>query len=493
MNIKVISRNVGYALLVSALFMFLSVLVSVKNGNDSALAALLISFIITFVTGAFPFIFVRKNEVITLKDGYMIIFLSWVLSFIFGMLPYLLWGGPFTVINAWFESVSGFTTTGSSILENIEALPDSLLFWRSSTHFIGGLGVVVFLLLIIPSSSPVKLRLANMELSSLSKAGYMARANKTVYIFTYVYLGLALSAFLAYWIAGMSIFDAINHAFSVCATGGFSTKNLSIAAFGSPAINIITIFFMIAGSIHFGIIFMIFATRSIKPLKNKVLKYYVSCIAVASVIVALSLKIEGIEQTWGDAFMNGVFQVSAYTSTTGFAITDNSFWPLLPCVLLMFMGIQCGMAGSTTGGVKSDRMMYLLKAVVRQVKRSVNPSSVTKIKVGNKFFSDEEVFPHLLYITVFLVMIVLSMVLCLMFGADNQNALSGTIASLANVGPALGEIGSAGNYNCEPSMVKFIYTVDMLLGRLEIYPVIAAISIMLHRNKRHVGQGGAAI
>ncbi|MBO4341460.1 MAG: TrkH family potassium uptake protein, partial [Bacteroidales bacterium] len=233
MNIKVISRNVGYALLVSALFMFLSVLVSVKNGNDSALAALLISFIITFVTGAFPFIFVRKNEVITLKDGYMIIFLSWVLSFIFGMLPYLLWGGPFTVINAWFESVSGFTTTGSSILENIEALPDSLLFWRSSTHFIGGLGVVVFLLLIIPSSSPVKLRLANMELSSLSKDGYMARANKTVYIFTYVYLGLALSAFLAYWIAGMSIFDAINHAFSVCATGGFSTKNLSIAAFGS--------------------------------------------------------------------------------------------------------------------------------------------------------------------------------------------------------------------------------------------------------------------
>ena len=152
MNLKVISRNVGYALLVSALFMFLSVLVSLKNGHDSALAALSISFIITFITGSFPFIFVRKNEVISLKDGYMIIFLSWVLSFIFGMMPYLLWGGPFTVINAWFESVSGFTTTGSSILENIEALPDSLLFWRSSTHFIGGLGVVVFLLLIIPNS-----------------------------------------------------------------------------------------------------------------------------------------------------------------------------------------------------------------------------------------------------------------------------------------------------------------------------------------------------
>lgn len=483
MNLKVISRNVGFALLVSALFMFLSVLVSVKNGNDSALAALLISFIITFTAGAFPFIFVRKNSVITLKDGYMIIFLSWVLSFIFGMLPYLLWGGPFTVINAWFESVSGFTTTGSSILENIEALPDSLLFWRSSTHFIGGLGVVVFLLLIIPSSSPVRLRLTNMELSSLSKQSYNTRANKTVHIFTYVYLGLALAAFLAYWIAGMSAFDAINHAFSVCATGGFSTRNLSIAAYGSPVINIITIIFMILGSMHFGLIFMIFATRSIRPLKNKVFKFYISTLAIVSIIVALSLKTEGIEQTWGSAFMSGTFQVCAYASTTGFAIADNSIWPLLPCVMLMFVGIQCGMAGSTTGGVKSDRIFYLFKAIKRQVTRSVNPSSVTKIRVGGKYFSDEEMFPHVLYLTLFLVMIVISVVLCLMFGANNYNALSGTIASLANVGPALGEIGSAGNYSAEPSMVKFIYTLDMLLGRLEIYPVVAAVSIMLSRKQ----------
>ncbi|MBQ2091516.1 MAG: TrkH family potassium uptake protein [Bacteroidales bacterium] len=483
MNLKVISRNVGFALLVSALFMFLSVLVSVKNGNDSALAALLISFIITFTAGAFPFIFVRKNSVITLKDGYMIIFLSWVLSFIFGMLPYLLWGGPFTVINAWFESVSGFTTTGSSILENIEALPDSLLFWRSSTHFIGGLGVVVFLLLIIPSSSPVRLRLTNMELSSLSKQSYNTRANKTVHIFTYVYLGLALAAFLAYWIAGMSAFDAINHAFSVCATGGFSTRNLSIAAYGSPVINIITIIFMILGSMHFGLIFMIFATRSIRPLKNKVFKFYISTLAIVSIIVALSLKTEGIEQTWGSAFMSGTFQVCAYASTTGFAIADNSIWPLLPCVMLMFVGIQCGMAGSTTGGVKSDRIFYLFKAIKRQVTRSVNPSSVTKIRVGGKYFSDEEMFPHVLYLTLFLVLIVLSVVLCLMFGANNYNALSGTIASLANVGPALGEIGSAGNYSAEPSMVKFIYTLDMLLGRLEIYPVVAAVSIMLSRKQ----------
>ena len=197
MNFRVISRNVGFALLVSALFMFLSILVSVANGNDSALAALMISFTITFIVGVFPFIFVRKNAAITLKDGYIIIFLSWLLSFIFGMLPFALWGGPFTVVNALFESVSGFTTTGGTILSDVESLPNSLLFWRSSTHFIGGLGVVVFLLLVIPNSSPVRLRLANMELSSLSREGYRSRANKTVIIFTSVYLGICILAFLS--------------------------------------------------------------------------------------------------------------------------------------------------------------------------------------------------------------------------------------------------------------------------------------------------------
>ncbi|MBR0029078.1 MAG: TrkH family potassium uptake protein, partial [Bacteroidales bacterium] len=154
MNWKGISRNVGLALLVSSLFMFLSVLVSVLNGKDSACAALIISFTITFIFGAFPFIFVRRTSAITLKEGFVTITLSWLLSFVFGMLPYAMWGGPFTLQNAWFESVSGFTTTGATILDNIEALPRSLLFWRSSTHFIGGLGVVVFLLLIIPDSSP---------------------------------------------------------------------------------------------------------------------------------------------------------------------------------------------------------------------------------------------------------------------------------------------------------------------------------------------------
>ena len=169
MNIKVISMNVGRALLVSALFMFLSMVVSVLNGMDSAFGPLAISFIITFIFGAFPFIFVRQSPAISVRDGFLIIVLSWLLSFIFGMLPYVLWGGEFSLVNAWFESVSGYTTTGATILTDIERLPKSLLFWRSSTHFIGGLGVVVFLLLVLPTASPFRFKLTNIEQSSLSR------------------------------------------------------------------------------------------------------------------------------------------------------------------------------------------------------------------------------------------------------------------------------------------------------------------------------------
>ena len=221
MNVKAISLNVGKALLVSALFMFLSIIVSIIEGYDSAFTPLLISFIITLLVGAFPFIFVKKNEALSLNDGFLTIVLSWVLSFIFGTMPYVLWGGEFTLINAWFESVSGYTTTGATILTNVEALPKSLLFWRSSTHFIGGLGVIVFLLLVMPQASPFRLKLTNMEMSALSKGGYRYNSTKIIHVITGVYFAFALVIFLSLWAAGMTLFDAINHAFSIAATGGF--------------------------------------------------------------------------------------------------------------------------------------------------------------------------------------------------------------------------------------------------------------------------------
>ena len=481
MNLKVISRNVGVALLVSALFMLLSVVVSLIDGGDSALGPLLISFTITFIVGIFPFIFTRKNANISLKDGFMIIFLSWLLSFIFGALPYALWGGPFTVINAWFESVSGFTTTGATILEDVEALPRSLLFWRSATHFIGGLGVVVFLLLIIPNTSPIRLRLTNMELSSLSRDDYRSRANKSVSIFASVFLGLGALAFVSYMLAGMSWFDAICHAFSVSATGGFSTKNLSIAAFNSPVISILTIIFMLVGSIHFGIIFMALVGRSVRPLHNPILRFYIICLTAISIVTALSLKFEGAGMSWGKAFLDGTFQVVSYASTSGLAVTDNSNWPMLACFMLLLVSLVCGCAGSTSGGLKVDRALVLFKAIRMQIRKTLYPSTIFEVRLGRRILHDEEIYPQVLYIAMYFLLVGISTVICMLVGDPNNHAILGSVASLSNVGPSLGDIGSMGNYNAEPAILKFIFSFDMFLGRVEIYPVLAVISGIFNR------------
>ena len=476
MNLKVISRNVGVALLVSSLFMLLAVVVSLIDGGDSALAPLLISFTITFMVGVFPFIFTRKNANISLKDGFMIIFLSWLLSFIFGALPYALWGGPFTVINAWFESVSGFTTTGATILEDVEALPRSLLFWRASTHFIGGLGVVVFLLLIIPNTSPIRLRLTNMELSSLSRDDYRTRANKSVAIFASVFLGLAGTAFVTYLLVGMDWFDAICHAFTVCATGGFSTRNLSIASFGSPVISVVTIVFMFLGSVHFGIIFMALAGRSLRPLNNPILKFYTLSLIVVATITSLSLKWEGPATSWGKAFLDGTFQVVSYASTSGLATADNATWPRLACYMLVLVSLVCGCAGSTSGGLKTDRAIVLFKAIRMQIHKTLNPSTMFEVRLGRRILHDEEIYPQVLYIALYFLLVGLSAVICMLVGDPNDHALLGSVASLSNVGPALGDIGSMGNYNAEPGALKFIFSFDMFLGRVEIYPVFAVIA-----------------
>ncbi len=484
MNWKVISRNIGYALLVSALFMLLSVVVSLLNGRDSALAALSISFLITLIVGIFPFIFIRETPAITLKEGYVIIFLSWLLSFIFGMLPYALWGGPFTLQNAWFESVSGFTTTGATILDDVEALPKSLLFWRASTHFIGGLGVVVFLLLLIPGSNQMKMRLTNMELTNLSRGGYSTRTNQTVYIFAYVYLGLLAASFLAYVLAGMPVFDAICHAMSVSATGGFSSRNASIAAFDSRWIEGWTMLFMYLSSIHFGLVYLTFVTRSLKPLNNPVVKFYTASIVVVACIVGAGLKGNGICEGWGSALWNGLFETLCVTSTSGFAILDNAEWPLWIVMVLMFSAVMCGSAGSTSGGVKVDRILLLFKAAGRRVARILHPSAVNEVRLGKKILRDEEVSPHILYLCLYGLLLAVSVALSLFIGVDHQNSFIASVTSLGNVGPAYGALGTMGSFNSVPMLGKLIFSVDMFLGRIEIYPVLAVVAMVFDKRAR---------
>lgn len=484
MNVKAISVNVGKALLVSALFMFLSMIVSLIDGRDAAFGPLLISFIVTLLVGSFPFIFVKNRQQLSLKDGFLTIVLSWVLSFIFGMMPYVMYGGEFTLINAWFESVSGYTTTGSTILNDIEALPRSLIFWRSSTHFIGGLGVVVFLLLVIPSANPYRLKLTQMEISSLSKEGYRYNSSKTMGVITRVYLSLTLAAFLSLWAAGMSFFDALNHAFSLVSTGGFSTRNSSIAAFDSELINFIVLFYMIVCAMHFGYLYASFATRSFKPFNNTVTKYYLGSIAFFSVVIMISLMSQGGYESWGKAAMDAAFTVASYMSTTGFAVCENGSWPLLAFLMLLLVSFQCGCAGSTTGGIKVDRVVISFKAFMAEIRHRLHPTSVTRSRLGGHMLSDKTLKPVLMYIVLYFLVTIVSVFAIMICGSDPQTAISGVVASIGSIGPGLGELGALENYSAQPSMAKFIYSVDMLLGRVEIYPVLVVFSMILGRERR---------
>lgn len=483
MNVRSISVNVGKALLVSALFMFLSIVVSVMNGMDSAFTPLLISFVITLLVGSFPFIFVKKAAPLSMKDGFITIVVAWVLSFVFGMLPYVLWGGEFSLMNAWFESVSGYTTTGATILNDIEILPDSLLFWRSSTHYIGGLGVVVFLLLVMPDASPYRLKLTNMEMSSLSKEGYKYRSTKVIRVIVIVYVGLTLAATLSLWAAGMPLFDAVNHGFSIAATGGFSTKNLSIGYFNSDIINIVAMVFMTISAMHFGLIYSVFATRSLKPLNNSVLKYYLGSIIVISLIIMFSLVLQGDYDSWGRAWLDSSFTVVSYMTTTGFATCDNSTWPLIAAVMLMIVAIQCGCSGSTTGGLKVDRILISLKTIKYEIKRRLHPSAVSHVTLSGHHLPDSTVSSVFLYIVVYMMVIVASIVVVIICGSQPVEAISGVISSLSSVGPGLGDVASLDNYSLQPELSKFVFTIDMFLGRIEIFPVLVVVAMIFKRDR----------
>ncbi|MGN1219430.1 MAG: TrkH family potassium uptake protein [Candidatus Cryptobacteroides sp.] len=483
MNIKAVSTNVGKALLVSALFMFLSTIVSIIDGRDSAFGPLAISCLITLIVGAFPFIFVKKAPPLTLHDGFLTIVLSWLLSFIFGMLPYVLWGGEFTLVNAWFESVSGYTTTGATILTNVEVLPRSLLFWRTSTHFIGGLGVVVFLLLVMPDASPYRLKLTNMEMSSLSKEGYRYKSSKVVFVIAMVYLCLNVLTFLSLWIAGMPFFDAVNHAFTIVSTGGFSTKNNSIGQFGSGWINAISIIFMILSAIHFGVLYSVFATRSLKPLKNTVIGYYFGIIAFVSLLVAVCLKAQGFQESWGRTLFDSFYNVVSYMTSTGLAVNDNSNWPILPGMLLMFTALHCGCSGSTTGGFKLDRLIIALKSFGAEIKHRIHPYSVSQVRMDGHILQDSSISSVMMFLVLYLLISFVSIIGVMMCGTEPLEAFSGVFASMGCVGPGLGSLGSLGNYSAQPVLSKLIFTIDMFMGRIEIFPLLVAVSMIFERRK----------
>ncbi|MBR7157712.1 MAG: TrkH family potassium uptake protein, partial [Bacteroidales bacterium] len=371
-----------------------------------------------------------------------------------------------------YESVSGYTTTGSTILRDIEALPKSLLFWRSSTHFLGGIGVVIFMLLILPSASTFRMRLSKMEISSLSQENYKFKTKQTIKVIACVYLGLTILAVVLLKIAGMNWFDAVNHAFSVVSTGGFSTKNLSILYYNSLPIEIVMSLFMLLASIHFGLIYVSVTTKSLKILKSPVIKFYLATLAIAAVIVAINIHITGHVDNIFTAFRQSIFQILAMASTSGFATADTTVWPNLSILILIYLTIQCGCSGSTTGGIKSDRVLIFFKTFKSQLKKHVHPNAVVPIRVGNHVIEKDIAAAAVMFILIYVLFIFLGAIIFSLSGMDFIDSFSSSVAHMGNIGPAFGSVGVFDNYDHIPLFAKFVSTIEMLLGRLEIYPLL---------------------
>ncbi|MBR6269076.1 MAG: TrkH family potassium uptake protein [Bacteroidales bacterium] len=481
MNLGVISRNVGIALISNAAFMFLSAIVSGIYGFDSAFSPLLLSSLITFLFGIFPLIFVRGGKDINTREGLAILMAAWLLSCIFGMLPYILWGGEFSVVNAWFESTSGITTTGATILNDIESLPHGLLFWRSSSHYLGGLGVVVFMMMILPSFGSVRFRMSKMEMADVSRDNYHYVSDKFIKVVITVYIGLTVCAFLALLLAGMPAFDAINHAFSVCATGGFSVKNASIAAYGSVSIEIILMIFMILASLHFGLIYASFASRSFKVFQNPVTKFYLATILVISVAVGLNLLTGGIIDGFGYSMRVAFFEVISTISTTGFAIADTNGWPIFSTLLLLVAAIQCGCSGSTTSGLRSDRVWIVNLAARAQIIKLAHPNAVVQVRSGKTLVDGELLSSVTMYVLLYLLLTLFFALIYSFFGFDLLETLGVSVSMMSNVGPAFGSVGTMSNFAAVAPLAKWIMGVQMIIGRLGIYSALMVLTIFDRR------------
>jgi trk system potassium uptake protein len=475
MRKEVVIKFVGFVLLFNAAFLLISSIISIALSETSAIP-LLFSGIICVIFGVFPLIFVEEHGEISFTEGLVIVVGGWFVTCLMGMLPYLMWGGEFTLINAWFESVSGFTTTGSTILNNIEVLPKGLLFWRSATHWIGGVGVIMFVLLILPHSTSTRLTLLNAEMSELSKYNFRFKARKIIHILVIVYVGLTAIQTIALMIAGMSLFDAVNHSFATIATGGFSTKNLSVAYFDSAYVDGIIMFFMVLSGIHFGLLYSTITLKSENIFKSPVVRAFVIVLFIGVVLVSGKLYVSGIYGFW-DSLRYGAFQVISLGTTTGFATADSAYWPSFTHIILIYFTIQCAMVGSTSGGLKFDRIYLFFKSLRKQLTLLQHPKAIVILRINNRSVSEHLETLTMVFVVLYIFTLFATTLVLTFFDVDLYTAFSASIATIGNVGPGFGEVSSMANYATIPDFGKFVLTVNMLLGRLEIFNIIALLLI----------------
>ena len=474
MNYRLVSHILGKVLFLEAALMVPSLIVSLiyREGDTSDF---LISMLILAISGLLlAWIKPRKNTLFE-RDGMIIVALSWLSLAIFGGLPFFFNGAIPSYVDCIFESVSGFTTTGSSILTNVEIMPKGLMFWRSFTHWFGGLGVLVFFLILLPSMSGSTQYLMRAESPGPSPGKLVPKIRDTSKILYAIYFVLTGICILCLIIAGMPVFDSVLHALGVAGTGGFGIKNNSVAYYNNSAIYLILSVFMLLFGTNFIVYFYIIKRHFTEVKKNSEIKLFGIIIAAATTIITLNTK--GVFASWWEAFYQAFFQVSSLISTTGYTTADYNVWPLLSkftLILIMFVG-SC--AGSTAGGLKQIRVLIMLKSIKRLVKKSLHPRSVISIKADGKNVEDEQVSNISLFCFAYFLIMGIAIFLVSFDNHDFETTFTAVLTAISNVGPAFGLAGPTGNFAFFSDFSKIVLSLCMLIGRLEILPILLLFNI----------------
>ena len=471
----VILRILGQLLMLFSITMLPALFVGVNYGESDSIDSFAKAFIATLITGIFLWLpFRRHQSDLRLRDGFIVVVLFWAVLGTFGSIPFILSDAlALNFVDSLFESISGLTTTGATVLTNLDELPYSILFYRQQLQWLGGMGIIVLAVAILPMLGVGGMQLYRAETPGPIKDNRLTpRITETAKALWYIYLSLTILCALSYWVAGMSVFDAVSHSFSTIAIGGFSTHDQNIHFFDSRAVEWVAILFMLLSGANFGLHFLVWRSRSLPSyLRDDEFKVYLSVLLIATLVVFGVIQTYSVYgDSWSDNITPAIFQVVSIGTTTGFTSENFSMWPTFLPVLLVMLSFIGGCAGSTGGGMKVIRVLLLLKQGLRELKRLVHPNAHFAVKIGKKPVDNriiEAVWGFLsAYIGVFIVMLLL----LLASGIDQVTAFSAVAATLNNLGPGLGEV--AHNYSGINTFSKYVLCLGMLLGRLEIFTLL---------------------
>ncbi|MCT4630697.1 TrkH family potassium uptake protein [Winogradskyella sp.] len=495
LNYKIIFHFFGLLLLFNGGFMMIAALISLIY-KDGVTLNLFLASLATLLLGAVA-MYTTKNhrKEMNKREGYIVVAFGWIVMSLSGTLPYMAAEAIPTFTEAFFETMSGYTTTGASILNDIEILPEGVLFWRSMTHWIGGMGIIVLAIAILPLLGVGGMQLFAAEAPGPGGDKLHPRITDTAKRLWLIYVGYTIAETVLLQVAGMSFFDAINHALSTLSTGGFSTKNASIAYWNdNPAIQYIIIFFMFLAGTNFVLSYYLFKGNVTKIIKDEEFKLYFKFVAIFTIIAAVliyfradvsqsSIEHPMVLGEGESAFRHSLFQVLAVITTTGFVSADYTMWTSFLTVFffgLMFLG---GSAGSTSGGVKVVRHLILIKNGFLEFKRSLHPNAILPVRYNTKSVSKDIVFNVLGFFILYMLSFIIGSLGFSMFQMDFESAIGLSASSLGNVGPALGDFGPVNNYAALPPLGKWWASFLMLLGRLELLTVLILLTPSFWRNR----------